>query len=250
MACVVCLFTLYVLFYGLSSFRLTPVWLYWHLCCISSLTPPRPYGLSCFDSCLTPPRLHDLFIICFCLTPLLAIWLVLLCLLSSPIAPVAIWLVLFAFAWRLRGYMACVILLYVSPNACVATWLVWFVIFFFDASKAIWHVLFDICFRLRRCGYTAFVVYSAWRLQGYMAFVLCVSPDASVAIRHVLFSPEACTAIWLMLFILPNATVAKWHMILMCCLFPAWRQYGYTAYVVVCAWCQRSFMEFCVVCSA
>ena len=45
-----------------------------------------------------------------------------------------------------------------------------------------------------------------------------VSPDASVAIRHVLFSPEACTAIWLMLFILPNATVAKWHVMFMCCL--------------------------------
>ena len=46
-----------------------------------------------------------------------------------------------------------------------------------------------------------------------------VSPDASEAIRHVLFSPEACAAIWLMLFILPNATVAKWHVMLMCCLF-------------------------------
>ena len=40
-----------------------------------------------------------------------------------------------------------------------------------------------------------------------MAYV--VLPDAPVAIRHVLFQPEACVAIWLMLFILPNATVAK-----------------------------------------
>ena len=45
-----------------------------------------------------------------------------------------------------------------------------------------------------------------------------VSPDASEAIRHVLFPPEACAAIWLMLFILPNATVAKWHMMFMHCL--------------------------------
>ena len=48
--------------------------------------------------------------------------------------------------------------------------------------------------------------------------VCVVSPNASKAIRHVLFSPEACTAIWLMLFILPNATVAKWHVMFMCCL--------------------------------
>ena len=45
-----------------------------------------------------------------------------------------------------------------------------------------------------------------------------VSPDASEAIRHVLFPPEACAAIWLMLFILPNATVDKWHVMFMCCL--------------------------------
>ena len=42
-----------------------------------------------------------------------------------------------------------------------------------------------------------------------------VSPDASEAIRHVLFLPEACAAIWLMFFILPNATVAKWHVMFM-----------------------------------
>ena len=45
-----------------------------------------------------------------------------------------------------------------------------------------------------------------------------VSPDVSEAIRHVLFPPEACAAIWFMLFILPNATVDKWHVMFMCCL--------------------------------
>ena len=44
------------------------------------------------------------------------------------------------------------------------------------------------------------------------------SPDASEAIWHVLFPPEACATIWFMLFILPNATVDKWHVMFMCCL--------------------------------
>ena len=50
-------------------------------------------------------------------------------------------------------------------------------------------------------------------------FFCCVFlPDTSEAIRHVSFPPEACAVIWLMLFILPNATVAKWHVMFMCCL--------------------------------
>ena len=87
---------------------------------------------------------------------------------------VAKWHVMFVCCLFLPDVSVAILafVLYVSPDACVATWLVWFVIFA-DAFKAI--LALFVCFRLMPHGYMACFV-------SYLFL-----PDASKAIRHVLF---------------------------------------------------------------
>ena len=155
MTCVICL-------------RLTPVWLYglfcllflpdacaaiWHLCCVFHLMPSRLNGMCCLF-------VYSLYMFCFIVYPCLMpprLVAGLSCLRLTP--PWLYWHSLFVyllFVLRLKPPR-----LYGIDVVCCFAW----------CPMAIWHVLFDIYFRLSRYGYTAFVVYSAWRLRGYMAFL-------------------------------------------------------------------------------
>ena len=125
-------------------------------------------------------------------------------------SPKPLWLYGICCLFRLtppRLYGICCLFVYLSlPDASAASGR--FILSSPNASVAI--LALFVCL---------FVVCSSSQAPKAMELMLCVvSPDASVAIWHVLFLPEACAAIWLMLFILPNATVDKWHVMFMCCL--------------------------------
>ena len=147
------------------------------------------------SSRLTPPWLYGLccFVVC------------------SPYAPV--------------GYMACVILLFILPDACVA----------------IWRLFCVFCLMpMRLNGMCCLFVYSPYMF----CFVVCLYLTPLLAIRLVVFwfSPNACIAIWHVLFRLmpprlygmcclfsPEASVAIWQLL---CVF-AWCLCGYMARLVL-----------------
>ena len=103
-----------------------------------------------------------------------------------------------SFAWSLRGYMA--FILCVSPDAYVAKW----------------HVLFVCLFTLYVLFYCLFCLMPPW-LYG-LCCLFCLTPlwlNGMWCLCVVLSLPDACVAIWLVLFI-----VFAWRLLgyMTCCI--------------------------------
>ena len=119
-------------------------------------------------------------------------------------------------AWRLRGYMTCLLFVCLTP------------------LLDIWLMLFCRLFAWRLRGYMACVVLSSVRLMPLLAIrlVCCVlSPNASKAIWHP-FNYSCLMPPWLGSICHLFSPKPLW-LYDICCLFPAWRLWGYMACLVL-----------------